>query len=393
MVSVSTVSDVGRGLEDTLNFFTCKAIIRAYHVAMELHSKIRTGRGAVRDLPNRFQKLAMDLDPDVVQSDPDAEGEALPNPKTTFLDDQSETIIVKNDSPDVGFGAGINPYRGCEHGCAYCYARPYHEYLGFSAGLDFETKIMVKRRAAELLRSELSKKKYEPQILAMSGVTDCYQPAERHFRITRACLEVLAEFRNPVSIITKNFLVTRDIDLLKELATFDAAHVTISITTMNAELAAKMEPRTSRPMHRLRAIEMLARAGVPVSVNVAPIIPGLNDREIPAVLEAAKAAGASDANYTMLRLPYGVKDVFTEWLKLNFPEKLDRILGTVREVRGGKLNVSDFGTRMRGEGNYADQINQMFHVFRERLGFGARSQELRTEHFRRPGETQMMLGV
>jgi DNA repair photolyase len=360
---------------------------------MELISKKRTGRGAVRDLPNRFDKLAMDLDPDVVQADPDAAGEALPNPKTTFLDDQSESIIVKNESPDVGFSAGINAYRGCEHGCAYCYARPYHEYLGFSAGLDFETKIMVKRRAAELLRKELSKPKYEPQVLGMSGVTDCYQPAERHFRITRSVLEVLAEFRNPVSLITKNFLITRDIDILKELAAYDAVHAYISITTLNADLAAKMEPRASSPSHRLRAIEMLAKAGIPIGVMVAPIIPGLNDREMPAVLEAAKKAGACEAGYTMLRLPYGVKDVFTEWLKTNFPERLDRILGTVREVRGGKLNVSDFKTRMRGEGPYADQINQMFHVFRERLGYNARMRELRTEHFRRPGDTQLTLGV
>ena len=266
---------------------------------MQLDSKKRTGRGAVRDLPNRFEKLAMDLDPDVVQPDPDAEGEfgaeSLPNPKTMFLDDQSESIIVKNDSPDVGFSAGINPYRGCEHGCAYCYARPYHEYLGFSAGLEFETKIMVKRRAAELLRRELSKPKYVPQVLGMSGVTDCYQPAERQFRITRSCLEVLAEFRNPVTLITKNFLITRDIDVLKELAAFDAVRAYISITTLNADLAAKMEPRASSPTHRLRAVEMLAKAGIPVGVMVAPIIPGLNDREMPAVLEAAKSAGAIEA--------------------------------------------------------------------------------------------------
>ena len=361
-------------------------------MAKALETKLRKGRGAVRDLPNRFEKLAMDLDPDVVQEDPGAEGEILPNPKTVFLEDQSESIIVRNDSPDVGFGAGINAYRGCEHGCAYCYARPYHEYLGFSAGLDFETKIMVKPRAAELLRRELSREKYRPEVLGMSGVTDCYQPAERKFRITRACLEVLAEFRNPVSLITKNFLITRDIDVLKELAAFEAVRAYISITTLNADLAAKMEPRASTPTHRLRAIEMLAKAGIPVGVMVAPIIPGLNDREMPAVLEAARAAGASEAGYTMLRLPYGVKDVFAEWMKANFPEKLERILGTIREVRGGKLNSSDFMSRMRGDGPYAEQINQMFHVFRDRLGFTG-MRELRTEHFRRPGETQMMLGV
>jgi DNA repair photolyase len=358
-----------------------------------LSQKLRIGRGAARDLPNRFEVLALDLDPDVVQLDPSAEGESLPNPKTIFLDDHSESIIVRNQSPDVGFSAGINPYRGCEHGCAYCYARPSHEYLGFSAGLEFETKIMVKRRAAELLRRELSARKYQPEVLCMSGITDCYQPAERHFRITRSCLEVLAEFRNPVSIITKNFLVTRDLDLLKELASFDAVHVFVSITTLNQDLAAKMEPRASRPGHRLRAVEMLAKAGVPVGVMAAPIVPGLNDREIPSILEAAKAAGASEAGYTLLRLPYGVKDVFQEWLKLHFPEKLERILGTVRDVRGGKLNSSEFGSRMRGEGPYADQIHQMFHVFRERLGFGAHMRPLETVHFRRPGEQQLSLGV
>ena len=361
-------------------------------MALLPESKLRTGRGAPRDLPNRFEKLAIDLDPDVVQSDPETKGESMPNPKTIFLDDTTESIIVKNDSPDVGFSAGINPYRGCEHGCAYCYARPYHEYLGFSAGLEFETKIMVKRRAAELLRRELSKPKYVPEPLGMSGVTDCYQPAERQFRITRSCLEVLAEFRNPVSLITKNFLITRDIDVLKELAAFDGVHAYISITTLNAELASNMEPRASRPGHRLRAIEMLSRAGVPVGVMVAPIVPGLNDREIPAVLEGARAAGATSAGYTMLRLPHGVKDVFAEWLKEHFPERVDRILGTVRSVRNGKFNVSDFGSRMRGEGPYADQVAQMFHVFRERLGFG-HMRDLRTEHFQRPGATQLTLGV
>ena len=363
-----------------------------YSVAVQLTSKSRPGRGAVRDLPNRFEKLALDLDPDVVQADPDAEGEALPNPKTTFYDDTTESIIVRNDSPDLSYSAGLNPYRGCEHGCAYCYARPYHEYLGFSAGLEFETKIMVKRRAAELLRRELLSPRYVPQVLGLSGVTDCYQPAERHFKITRSCLEVLAEFRHPVTIITKNFLVTRDLDLLRELASYHAVHVYLSVTTLNTDLAAKMEPRASLPSHRLRAMEMLARAGIPVGVSVAPIVPGLNDREIPSVLEAARSAGATSAAYTLLRLPYGVKDVFQEWLKLNFPEKLDRIIAAVRAVHGGKLNVSEFGARMSGEGNYADQIHRMFHVFRERLGFG-HMRELRTEHFRRPGEVQLSLGV
>ena len=358
-----------------------------------LTQQARLGRGAARDLPNRFEKLALDLDPDVVQDDLSLEGEALPSPKTIFLEDHTESIIARNDSPDVGFSASINPYRGCEHGCSYCFARPTHEYLGFSAGLDFESKIMVKRRAAHLLREELSSPKWQPQVLGMSGVTDCYQPAERHFRITRACLEVLAEFRNPVTILTKNFLVTRDIDALQELARFDAAQVFISITTLNPDLAAKMEPRASRPSHRLRAVEMLAKAGVPVGVLVAPIVPGLNDREIPSVLEAAKSAGAVDAGYTLVRLPYGVKDVFQDWLKVHFPEKLERILSSVRDVRGGKLNDAQFGSRMRGEGAYAEQIHQMFHVFRERLGFGGRAHALSTENFRRPGGQQLSLAL
>ena len=358
-----------------------------------LTQEARTGRGAARDLPNRFEKLSLDLDPDVVQDDPSLEGEALPCPKTVFLEDHSESIITRNESPDVGFSAGLNPYRGCEHGCAYCYARPTHEYLGFSAGLDFETKIMVKLRAGALLRAEFSKSKWEPQVLGMSGVTDCYQPAERRFRITRSCLEVLAEFRNPVSVITKNFLVTRDLDLLRELARHNAVHVFISVTTLNADLAAKMEPRASRPAHRLRAIEMLARAGIPVGVMVAPIIPGLNDREIPSVLEAAKAAGATAAGYTILRLPYAVKDIFQEWLQLHFPERLERILGTVRNVRGGKLNSSEFVSRMRGEGPYAEQVRQMFHVFRERLGFAPRLAELSTAHFHRASGQQLTLGI
>ncbi len=357
---------------------------------VSLYEKLRTGRGAVRDLPNRFEKQVLDLDPDVVQPDPSDEPESAPNPKTLFLDDLTQSVITHNDSPDVRFEASINPYRGCEHGCAYCYARPYHEYLGFSAGLDFETKIMVKRRAAELLRTELLKPKYVPEILNISGVTDCYQPAERRFRITRGCLEVLTEFRHPVTLITKNFLVTRDIDLLRELAALNAVQVYISITTLDTQLALKMEPRASLPGHRLRAIEMLSSAGIPVGVLMAPIIPSLNDREIPAVLKSARAAGAIGAGFTVLRLPYGVKDVFSEWLRLNYPEKLERILDAVRDMRGGKLNESAFGTRMRGTGPVAQQIGQLFRVFRERLSY-TKMPELCLDHFRRAESRQLML--
>src|SRR5258708_2940826 len=273
------------------------------------------GRGATINPADRFTALHYD------QDEFSAAENARPIP-TEFFADDTQSIISRNNSPDVGFETSVNPYRGCEHGCAYCYARPTHEYLGFSAGLDFESKILVKLKAGPLLRAELSNRNWRPQVVVLSGVTDCYQPIERKLRLTRSCLEVLAEFRNPVSIVTKNFLVTRDLDLLRELARFDAVSVFVSITTLNADLAAKMEPRASRPAHRLRAVEMLARAGVPVGVMVAPIVPGLNDREIPAVLEAAKTAGAGEAGYTVLRLPHGVKDVFQEWLKLHFPEKL-----------------------------------------------------------------------
>jgi DNA repair photolyase len=359
-------------------------------VSLSLDSKLRAGRGAVCDIPNRFEKQALDLDPDVVQPDPTDEHEIALNPKTTFLDDLTQSIITSNDSPDIRFDLSINPYRGCEHGCAYCYARPYHEYLGFSPGLEFETKIMVKRHAAELLRAELSKPKYVPKVLSMSGVTDCYQPAERRFKITRSCLQVLAEFRHPVSIITKNFLVTRDIDIFKEMAAIETVQVNISLTTLDPKLAAKMEPRASLPGHRLRAIEMLAEAGVPVGVVTAPIIPGLNDKEIPALLKSARAAGASSAAYTVLRLPYGVKDVFADWLRLNYPEKLERILDSVREMRGGKLNVSEFGARMKGTGHQAEQIGQIHKVFRERLGFKS-SAPLRLDQFRKCESNQMML--
>src|SRR5512135_1822015 len=243
------------------------------------------GRGAVGNPPNRFEPIRF-------ERDEEWNPEEDPSPKTQFLRDLSQTIITYNDSPDIPFKASINCYRGCEHGCSYCYARPYHEYLGFSAGLDFESRIIVKENAPELLRRELSSPKWKPQELAMSGVTDSYQPIERKLQLTRRCLAVLAEFRNPVSIITKNFLVTRDLDLLRELAACQAVHVNFSINSLDAELARKLEPRAASPKMRLAAVEMLARAGVPAGILVAPVIPGLNDHEIPAVLQAAKAAGA-----------------------------------------------------------------------------------------------------
>jgi DNA repair photolyase len=335
------------------------------------------GRGARSNPGNRFERLHVlpaDLPPD-----PDD-----PGPRTVFMTDATRSILAHNDSPDVGFSVSVNPYRGCEHGCIYCYARPTHEYLGFSAGLDFETKILVKRDAPALLRAALSSPRWTPQAIAMSGVTDPYQPVERRLRLTRGCLEVLAEFRNPVTIITKNHLVTRDADLLGELASHRAAAVALSVTSLRPELQRIMEPRTATPERRLDAIRQLAAAGVPVRVMVAPVIPGLTDEEIPAILDAAAQAGARTASFIMLRLPHGVKDLFADWLEAHFPDRRQRVLNRIREMRDGTLNDARFGARMRGSGTYADQIRQLFEAARRKSGLEGGGMELSTAAFRRP---------
>jgi DNA repair photolyase len=291
----------------------------------------------------------------------------------------------------VGFEASINPYRGCEHGCIYCYARPTHEYLGFSSGLDFETKIMVKEDAPKLLRAELSSEKWQPKVLAMSGVTDPYQPIERRLKITRGCLEVLTEFSNPVCIITKNQLVTRDIDLLGELARHQASAVFISLTTLDTALRKVMEPRTAPPAARLATITALSRAGIPVGVLVAPVIPGLTDHEIPSLLDAAAEAGARFAGHVTLRLPHAVAPLFEQWLENHFPEKKDKILNRLRALRGGKLYDAQFGKRMRGEGIFAEQMDQMFAVACRKAGIASNNLELSTAAFRRPLKHQLEL--
>jgi len=321
---------------------------------------ILRGRGTSWNPPNRFERLHLDRDH---WSDPDD-----PPPETVLLDDATRTILARNDSPDVGFDMGINPYRGCSHGCSYCYARPTHEYLGFSAGLDFETKILVKRRAPELLRDALSSKRWRPQVIGLSGNTDAYQPAERRLRLTRRCLEVLAEFRNPVAIVTKSYLVSRDLDLLSELARHRAVSVVLSITTLRNEVQRVMEPRAASPARRLGTIRVLANAGIPVGVNVAPVVPGLTDHEMPDILQAASDAGASFAGYIMLRLPHGVKDIFSAWLGQHFPDRRDKVLNRVRELRGGRLYDSRYEVRGRGEGPWADQVQALFRVTRDRLG-------------------------
>jgi DNA repair photolyase len=348
------------------------------------------GRGAGENPANRFASSHYQPDAEAVAAAVEEEGGAV-GPSTRFYPDTTSSIISRNSSPDVGFTASLNPYRGCEHGCSYCYARPTHEYLGFSSGLDFESKIMVKERAAELLREELSSPKWKVEILAMSGVTDCYQPVERRLEITRQCLSVLVEFRQPVGIITKNALVARDIDLLQPLAAVGAVSVCLSITSLDAELARRLEPRASSPRARLEAVRQLRAAGVPVGVNIAPVIPGLNDHEIPAILEAAAEAGAQFSGYGMLRLPYAVKDLFEAWLEATVPSKKDKVLDRIRSVRGGKLNDSKFGSRMRGEGIFAKQIRLLFKTSARRNGLDCPWPELSQAAFRRPGGKQMEL--
>ena len=345
---------------------------------------ISAHRGALENPPNRFETIILEPDADWNPDD-----DVLP--RTQFFRDQSQTVITYNDSPDLGFDATLNPYRGCEHGCIYCYARPTHEYLGFSAGLDFESKIMVKLDAPKLLRSELSSPKWKPQAIALSGVTDCYQPVERKLKLTRACLEVLAEFRNPVGIVTKNLLITRDLDLLTELARHHAAMVFISLTTLDAELRNILEPRTSPPSARLAAIRQLADAGVPVGVLVAPVIPALNDHEIPAILKAAAEAGATCAEFTVLRLPFAVAPLFENWLATHFPLRKEKVLNQIRAMHGGKLYDAEFGRRMTGEGIFADQIAQMFEAARRKAGIANEPRELSTAAFRRAGGEQLAL--
>ncbi|MFM7162070.1 MAG: PA0069 family radical SAM protein [Planctomycetaceae bacterium] len=303
---------------------------------------------------------------------------------TQFLDDDSQSIVAENDSPDVYFRFNLNPYRGCEQGCSYCYARPYHEYLGFNAGVDFESRILVKRNAPALFRRFLARPQWRCEPIALSGVTDCYQPAERRFRLTRGCLEVALQARQPVSLITKNALILRDLDLLRELAAHRLAEVSISLTTLDPQLARELEPRTSPPFARLKAITQLAAAGIPVRVMTAPIIPGLNDSEIPALLTAAAEAGAASAGYVLLRLPLSVEPVFRDWLARVRPGQAGKIEGQIRQTRGGEFNQAGFGTRMKGNGLLAEQIAQTFRVFSRRLGLNEPHAPLDTTQFRPP---------
>jgi DNA repair photolyase len=353
----------------------------------------RTPRGALSNPEGRFERLRLDPPPGAGGAGPGAEhgfgpapgDEGEPARETVYLRDPTRQILARNQSPDVPFDVSVNPYRGCTHGCIYCFARPTHEYLGFSAGLDFETKILVKEDAPKLLRKAFLSPRYEARLLGLSGVTDPYQPVEARLRVTRGILEVLAEFRHPVGVITKNFLVTRDIDLLSELAAHRAVAVKISITTLDAALQRKMEPGTSRPSRRLAAVERLAAAGVPVGVMVAPIIPGLTDHEVPAILQAAADAGAGDAGRVLLRLPHGLKELFDEWLEAHFPDRRQKVMNRMRAVHDGQLYRPGFGVRQRGGGLFADQIAALFELSRKRAGLAATGPEVSAAAFRRPG--------
>jgi DNA repair photolyase len=349
------------------------------------------GRGATSNLVGRFEKNAVEK-----TSDGWYEEESPTHVDETVAPDSARTIITTNDSPDVGFDLSINPYRGCSHGCLYCFARPSHSYLGLSPGLDFETKLFYKDDAARLLEIELSKPKYVCKPIALGINTDGYQPLEKRLRVTRSILEVLARHRHPVTIVTKSSLVLRDIDLLADLASDRLISVALSITSLSDDLKRVLEPRTASPMARLRVIQELAQAGIPVGVLVAPVIPAITDHEMEAILQAAHAEGASFASYVMLRLPHEIKILFRDWLSAHYPDRAKHVMSLINQASGGKDYDSRFGVRMRGTGPYAELVRQRFEVASRKLGFSGSEerQHLNTQAFRPPTTSpQLTLGL
>lgn len=344
----------------------------------------RKGRGATRNPSGRFEPLAREAFDDGWGSLDELAGE--PGPRTEVLVDRARTIIARNDSPDIPFDRSINPYRGCEHGCVYCYARPSHAYLGLSAGLDFETKIFVKPEAERLLREELRRPGYRPRPISLGANTDPYQPLEKRLRVTRRVLQVLAEARHPVGIVTKSALVCRDLDILGPMAREGLANVHVSVTTLDGRIARTLEPRASAPHRRLEAIRRLAEAGVPTGVMVAPVVPGLTEHEVERILEAAAGAGAVSAGWVLLRLPHEVRELVTAWLEAHAPDRAARVLALVRQCRGGRLNDPGFGSRMRGEGAFAALLAQRFAKACARLGLNRRALPQRTDLFRPPSD-------
>jgi len=353
------------------------------------HGSGQRGRGALDNPTSRFESqrcVADDDGWDILEQN-------VPEMPTVVQAELTRTIISSNRSPDVPFEQSINPYKGCEHGCVYCFARPTHAYLGLSPGLDFETRIFSKPDAPALLRRELSKRSYQPRVIALGANTDPYQPAERKLRITRGLLEVLAEFGHPVSIITKSGGVARDLDLLTALAERDLIRVYLSITTLDPSLAGRMEPRAAAPAQRLRALRRLSAAGVPVGVLASPMIPALNDRELESILTAAAEHGARRAGYILLRLPMEVAELFESWLRHHYPGRADKVLGLLRESHDGELYRSDFGTRMEGTGPYADALAQRFRMAARRLGLDQPTADLSLEHFTVPGSKRRQLSL
>jgi DNA repair photolyase len=353
--------------------------------------RLPVGRGATSNPAPRFlahATLAFDDGWGSLDGPDATSGPAPPRLATTLRPEKTRSIIARNDSPDVPFDASVNPYKGCEHGCIYCFARPSHAYLDLSPGLDFESQIVWKPEAALRLRAALSRPSYRPEVIALGANTDPYQPVERTLGLTRQLLEVFLEHRHPVSIVTKSNLVLRDLDLLAELARLDLATVFISVTTLDPGLSRRMEPRAPTPERRLSAIASLHEAGVPVGVLASPIIPAINDHEIERILEAARGAGAAYAGTILVRLPYELKELFEGWLATHFPDRKEHVLHLIREARGGQLYDATFGDRMRGAGPYADLLQRRFRLARERLGFLDRTVPLRTDLFCRPAPVE-----
>jgi DNA repair photolyase len=360
----------------------------AGEVGMAVDRERRRGRGAHSNASGRYEPLAR-----VAFDDGWEKLEDLPPFKTSVTADATRKIITRNDSPDISFDRSINPYRGCEHGCVYCFARPTHAFLGLSPGLDFESKLFMKPNAPELLERELSAPGYTPKVIAIGTNTDPYQPIERRYQIMRRILEVLDRAGHPVGIVTKSALVLRDLDILARMAKRDLVKVAISVTTLDAKLARTMEPRASTPPRRLEALRQLVKAGVPTSTMVAPVIPALNDAEIERILEEVAETGVRHAGYVLLRLPLEVRDLFREWLMANFPDRYRHVFKLIRDMRGGKDYDSTFGSRMTGKGPIAWMIGRRFEVACERLGFNATSVRTTTEHFRPPQAASEQLSL
>jgi len=351
-----------------------------------MKQEVKKGRGATLQIEGRFESAARER----VDDGWGTADEALPPLRTTVTVETAKSVLQRHDSPDLPFDYSLNAYRGCEHGCIYCYARPSHGYLNLSPGLDFETKLFAKPEAAKLLRAELTRPGYRCAPIALGSNTDPYQPIEREWQITRQILEVLAECRHPVSIVTKNALVERDLGLLAQLAQDNLVQVFISVTTLDGEIARKMEPRASSPRRRLQAIARLNEAGVPCGVFVAPVVPFLTDAELEKILEAAHEHGARSAGYTLLRLPYELKDLFKDWLATHYPLKAEHVMSRLRGMRGGKENDTEYGSRFRGNGLFADLLEQRFSKACERLGFNLEGGALDTELFKRPARNGQM---